>query len=75
MFGAHGGQCVEHEAADRRGLRRRECLTPQQPSQRPLDLVHRDITPDNILISREGDVKVADLGLAKATDSDDGNDD
>jgi len=28
-------------------------------------LVHRDIKPDNILITHEGEVKVADLGLAK----------
>lgn len=28
-------------------------------------LVHRDVKPDNILVSNEGEVKVADLGLAK----------
>lgn len=32
----------------------------------PLDLVHRDVSPPNILISKRGEVKVTDFGLAKA---------
>jgi serine/threonine-protein kinase len=34
---------------------------------RPLGLVHRDVSPSNVLVGRNGDVKLADFGIAKAT--------
>ena len=42
-----------HKAKDSRG--------------RPLEIVHRDVSPPNILISYSGDVKLTDFGVSKAT--------
>ena len=47
----HGLQAI-HEATDEKG--------------RPLDLVHRDISPPNVLVGVDGVARVLDFGIAKA---------
>ncbi len=46
------GLDAAHEATDASGA--------------PLHLVHRDVSPSNVLLGRAGDVKIADFGIAKA---------
>lgn len=37
-----------------------------EPDGRPLQLVHRDVTPGNLLVGYDGTARVADFGLAKS---------
>src|SRR6185369_14091864 len=34
---------------------------------KPMQIVHRDVSPSNVLCSYQGDVKLCDFGIAKAT--------
>jgi eukaryotic-like serine/threonine-protein kinase len=52
MAGALHGLHAAHEAKDERGT--------------PLDLVHRDVSPQNIIVGADGVARVLDFGIAKA---------
>ncbi len=47
------------------GLAHAHTLLDEQ--RRPLKLIHRDVSPQNIMISARGEVKLTDFGIAKAT--------
>jgi serine/threonine-protein kinase len=52
LFGALEGLHAAHEARDANG--------------EPLDLVHRDVSPHNVLVGSDGVARVLDFGVAKA---------
>ncbi|MBN9683862.1 MULTISPECIES: serine/threonine protein kinase [unclassified Corallococcus] len=58
------GVCAKMVAAAAEGLAFAHELADAETGA-PLGLVHRDISPENVLVSRQGAVKVVDFGIAK----------
>jgi hypothetical protein len=52
VAGALHGLHAAHEATDERGM--------------PLDIVHRDVSPQNVFVGADGIARVLDFGIAKA---------
>jgi hypothetical protein len=48
-----------------KGLEYSHSKTDDQTGE-PLNIVHRDISPQNILVSYQGEVKISDFGISKA---------
>ena len=40
--------------------------TAKDATGKPLNIIHRDVSPQNVIVSYEGEVKVIDFGIAKA---------
>ncbi|MDB4938719.1 MAG: Serine/threonine protein kinase, partial [Labilithrix sp.] len=62
-FPVQAAAWVAHEIC--KGLSYAHELTDQ--SGMPMNLVHRDMSPPNVLITKYGEVKIVDFGLAKAS--------
>jgi serine/threonine protein kinase len=54
LLGAAAGLHAAHEARGRDGS--------------PLEIVHRDVSPSNLMVAYDGTIKVVDFGVAKAAD-------
>ncbi|KAI7751301.1 hypothetical protein M8C21_002861 [Ambrosia artemisiifolia] len=61
----HSRICAIADRCDKKGLRVDERLVLALEYLHSLNVVHRDLKPDNLLIAHDGHIKLTDFGLSK----------